>query len=120
MNVLAVEATTLHDGRHTFEVTLSQGDGGGFADWWQVETRVGKRLGRRSVFHAHESQQSFSSLGHIAVPADETCVVVRGHDSNAGYGGQAMVMALATGETTVVRQGSSKESLAGVACPGAE
>lgn len=121
-NVLAVEATELYDGRYMFKVTLQHDDAGesGFADWWQVESRDGDRLGRRAFFRGRAGQQPFSSLKRIAVPADEPCIVVRGHDQVHGYGGQAMVLALASGETTPIRQGSSKDSMASVACQGEE
>jgi hypothetical protein len=37
--------------------------------------------------------------------------VVRGHDQTHGYGGQAMVVDLTTGETRAVRQGDEREEI---------
>jgi len=37
-----------------FEVTLYHDDGEhGYANWWQVESLDGERLGRRDLLHAH-------------------------------------------------------------------
>jgi hypothetical protein len=47
---------------------------------------------------------------------DRECVVVRGHDRTHGYGGQAMVVTLATGATRAVRQGGDPDSFAGTEC----
>jgi hypothetical protein len=45
------------------------------------------------------------------------CVVVRGHDQTHGYGGRAMVVDPDTGATSVLDQGSERQSAAEVACP---
>lgn len=104
-----------------FQVTLHHDDDGedGYANWWQVETLAGERLGRRELMHAH-SDQPFTRSDTIEIPADVACVVVRGHDETHGYGGQAMVVTIESGSTKVVRQGSSRESLSSVECPDAE
>lgn len=117
-NVVDVEATALYDGRHMFAVTLHHdAEDGEHASAWQVETRDGDVLGRLDLPFPHDDQP-FTSLERIAVPDEEDCVVVRGQDASTGFGGQAMVLSLATGETTAVRQGPSKESLAAVPRPG--
>ena len=107
------------DGRtYTFDVSLHHDDDGedGYANWWQVERLDGTRLGRRDLLHAH-SQQPFTRSERIDIPDSVACVVVRGHDQTHGYGGRAAVLALDTGETTFVDQGSSKRSVASADCP---
>ncbi|WP_336328051.1 hypothetical protein [Halovenus sp. HT40] len=107
------------DGRtYTFDVSLDHNDDGedGYANWWQVERLDGTRLGRRDLLHAH-SQQPFTRSESIDIPDSVSCVVVRGHDQTHGYGGQAAVLALDTGETNFVDQGTSKQSFASADCP---
>jgi hypothetical protein len=93
-------------GSYRFDVTLYHDDDGedGYADWWQVETLDGERLGRRTLLHAH-STAPFTRSETISIPDGTTHVVVRGHDQTHGYGGQAMVVNVDTGETETVRQG---------------
>ncbi|WP_435347738.1 hypothetical protein [Haloarchaeobius sp. HRN-SO-5] len=96
-----------------FSVTLYHDDDGedGYADWWQVETLDGERLGRRDLAHPHGTRE-FTRSATVDV-GDATCVVVRGHDQTHGYGGQAMVVDLATGDTRAVRQGPDRTSVDG-------
>ncbi|WP_152040865.1 hypothetical protein [Salinigranum salinum] len=93
-------------GSYRFDVTLYHDDDGedGYANWWQVETLDGEQLGRRTLLHAH-STAPFTRSETISVPDGTTHVVVRGHDQTHGYGGQAMVVNVDTGETQAVRQG---------------
>jgi hypothetical protein len=116
-NVVAVEFERRSDG-HRFDVTLIHDDEGeeGYANWWQVETLDGDRLGRRELAHPHGTRE-FTRSATVAVPDGTTCVVVRGHDETHGYGGQAMLVSVETGATTAVRQGSDRVSMAGRACP---
>lgn len=97
-----------------FDVTLYHDDAGepGYANWWQVETREGDRLGRRDLRHAHGTRK-FTRSATFAIPDGVVEVVVRGHDQTHGYGGQAMVVDLSTGETTPVRQGADPRSVDG-------
>lgn len=99
------------DGGYRFSVTLIHADDGedGYANWWQVETRAGELLGRRELLHAHGTRE-FTRSKTIAVPESVTAVVVRGHDQTHGYGGQAMIVTLSTGETEAVAQGSEPDS----------
>ncbi|WP_026190406.1 hypothetical protein [Halomicrobium katesii] len=101
-----------------FSVTLYHDDDGedGYADWWQVETLAGDRLGRRELLHAH-STAPFTRSETIEVPESVHCVVVRGHDQRHGYGGQAMVVDVDTGQARRVRQGGDSESVDGGDCP---
>jgi hypothetical protein len=100
------------DGDYTFDVTLDHDDDGesGYANWWQVERLDGTRLGRRELLHAH-SQQPFTRSETIAIPAEVSCVVVRGHDETHEYGGQVLTVDLDSGETRAVNQGPEPRSV---------
>jgi hypothetical protein len=115
--LLAVVVEEKSEG-YRFDVTLHHDDGGedGYANWWQVETRGGERLGRRELAHPHGTRE-FTRSATVAVPEDTICVVVRGHDETHGYGGRAVLVNVETGATTAVRQGSDRVSMAGRACP---
>jgi hypothetical protein len=106
------------NGSYTFDVTLHHDDDGedGYANWWQVETIDGEQLGRRKLLHAH-SQQPFTRSETIDISDGITCVVVRGHDQTHGYGGQAMVVALNSGATKAIDQGSEQRSIEVGECP---
>jgi hypothetical protein len=101
-----------------FDVTLYHDDDGedGYANWWQVETRDGERLGRRELLHAHGTRE-FTRSESTEVPGRVDCVVVRGHDQDHGYGGRAALVALPTGAVRFVDQGPEPRSMAGDACP---
>ncbi|ACV48328.1 MULTISPECIES: hypothetical protein [Halomicrobium] len=101
-----------------FSVTLYHDDDGedGYADWWQVETLAGDRLGRRELLHAH-STAPFTRSETIEVPEGTTCVVVRGHDQTHGYGGQAMVVDTESGATRAVQQGPEPAEFDDGDCP---
>jgi hypothetical protein len=115
-NVTAVSVSE-SDGAYRFDVTLYHDDDGedGYANWWQVESLDGEQLGRRTLLHAHGTRE-FTRSDTFELPAVE-CVVVRGHDQTHGYGGQAMLVTLATGATREVRQGSEPSSFADAKCP---
>jgi len=104
-------------GEHRFDVTLIHDDEGedGFANWWQVERLDGEQLGRRDLAHAHGTRE-FTRSDTFELP-DVDCVVVRGHDQTHGYGGQAMLVTVATGATRAVRQGTDRQSFEGADCP---
>jgi len=116
-NVVEV-AFDRQDGRIRFDVTLYHDDDGEaeYANWWQVETLDGKRLGRRELLHAH-STAPFTRSETVDVPEGVTCVVVRGHDQTHGYGGQAAIVNLESGATRLVRQGAERRSFDPSACP---
>lgn len=109
-----VTAVTIDcDGRECrFDVTLYHDDDGedGYADWWQVETRGGDRLGRRDLLHAHGTRE-FTRSATITVPDGVAEVIVRGHGQTHGYGGLAMLVDVATGDLTAVRQGQTPDPL---------
>jgi len=73
-------------------------------------TRGGDRLGRRDLLHTHGTREFTRSA---TVPDGVRETVVRGHDRTHGYGGQAMLVNVETGETTAVRQGPAPDSVAG-------
>jgi hypothetical protein len=106
-NVTAVEVETSGTGVYRFDVTLLHDDDGedGYANWWQVETLAGERLGRRELLHAHGTVE-FTRSETIEIPSDVEWVVIRGHDQSHGYGGQAAIMNVETGDLEFVRQGS--------------
>jgi hypothetical protein len=106
------------NGSIRFDVTLHHDDAGedGYANWWQVERPDGTRLGRRDLLHPHASQP-FTRSDTFALPADLTCVVVRGHDQTHGYGGRAMVVALDTGATRTLGQGTDRQAIDRADCP---
>ena len=116
-NVVGVAVEGTGDGVR-FDVTLLHDDDGeeGYANWWQVETRGGERLGRRELLHPH-SEQPFTRSATVAVPDGAACVVVRGHDETHGYGGRAMLVAVGTGRTRAVDQGPDPRDLRDAACP---
>jgi hypothetical protein len=101
-----------------FAVTLYHDDDGedGYANWWQVETLEGDRLGRRDLLHAHGTRE-FTRSDQITVPAGTDCVVVRGHDRTHGYGGRAMLVNLASGGTRAAEQGVEPRSFSVDDCP---
>jgi hypothetical protein len=116
-NVAGVDVTT-DGGRYTFDVTLHHDDEGedGYANWWQVERPDGTRLGRRELLHPH-AQQPFTRSDSYGLPADVSCVVVRGHDETHGYGGQAMLVDLESGAARAVAQGRDRQPMSASACP---
>jgi hypothetical protein len=116
-NVVGVEVEADGDA-YRFDVTLYHDDDGedGYANWWQVESLDGERLGRRELLHAH-STDPFTRSETIEVPEGTTCVVVRGHDQTHGYGGQTMTVDVGSGETAIVRQGSERSSVSEADCP---
>ena len=105
-NVTAVSFSRNGD-TYRFDVTLIHDDDGesGYANWWQVEALDGEQLGRRTLLHPHGTRE-FTRSEMIRIPSGVEEVVVRGHDQTHGYGGQAMIVNLRTGETEAVRQGS--------------
>jgi hypothetical protein len=109
-NVVGVEVER-SGSEYTFDVTLHHDDESesGYANWWQVETTGGERLGRRELLHAHGSER-FTRSDTIDVPEDVSRVVVRGHDEVHGYGGRVIVVTLASGETRAVSQGSEPQA----------
>ena len=103
-NVLAVADDAA---QARFDVTLIHADDDepGYADAWQVETLDGTLLGRRELTHAH-GNAAFTRSHFISIPAGIRYVVVRAHDQTHGFGGQAIVLDLNSGEQDKVQQGA--------------
>ena len=116
-NVVGVAVERSGD-EYAFDVTLHHDDAGedGYANWWQVERLDGSRLGRRDLLHAH-AEQPFTRSATVTVPADATCVVVRGHDQTHGYGGVAALVDLDTAAIRWVDQGADPRSFDASDCP---
>ena len=115
-NVTGVDVDAGDDYR--FSVTLVHDDDGeeGYANWWQVETLDGDRLGRRDLAHPHGTRE-FTRSETVEVPEAVDCVVVRGHDRTHGYGGQAALVALDSGATRLRRRGESRSAFDASDCP---
>ncbi len=96
-------------GEYRVSTTLIHDDEGesGYANWWQVETLDGKRLGRRDLAHPHGTRE-FTRSTSVAIDVDR--VVVRAHDQTHGYGGQAAIVSVPDGDVELVRQGSDPDS----------
>lgn len=109
-NVTAVEFQDRGDS-FNFDVTLYHDDDGeeGYADHWQVESLNGSLLGRRVLTHPHGTVE-FTRSEIIPISTEEW-VVIRGHDSTHGYGGQLALVNLMTSEKLFVDQGSEPRNM---------
>ncbi len=99
-NVLDVRFVKLDDNKVRFDVTLLHDDDGespSFADSWQVEDLDGTILGERILAHSHGTTP-FTRSATILIPEGMDMVVVRGHDMEHGFGGQAALVNMTTGE----------------------
>lgn len=97
------------DGGTKLAVTLSPPESGGGADWWQVETFGGERITRVS-FDEPRTDGRFTTSK--VVDPDTSKVVVRGHDVEYGYGGQAILADLQAGNLTAEHQGEEPSDFA--------
>ncbi len=95
-DVLAVEARASGAG-WSFDVTVQHADTGWdhYADAWRVVGPDGTVYGTRTLFHPHVDEQPFTrSLAGVEIPAGVTEVTVEAHDSEHGWGGAAVTVAL--------------------------
>ncbi|NIM94270.1 MAG: hypothetical protein GTO18_11250 [Anaerolineales bacterium] len=109
-NVINVTIESIGDGEHLFHVTLLHDDDGeapNFADFWQVEDLEGNMFGRRILAHSHGTVP-FTRSQSITIPASLSVVVVRGHDMNHGFGGQAMMVYLDSGKIKAFTEDESE------------
>ncbi len=99
-NVIDVRFVKLDDYMVRFDVTLLHDDDGespSFADSWQVEDLVGNVLGERILAHSHGTIP-FTRSATILITEGIDLVIVRGHDMEHGFGGQAARVNMTTGE----------------------
>jgi hypothetical protein len=95
-DVLEVEARTA-GGSWNFDVTVKHADTGWdhYADAWRVVGPDGTVYGTRTLYHPHVDEQPFTrSLGGVQIPEAVTTVTVEAHDSEHGWGGASVEVAL--------------------------
>ena len=91
VDVEAVSFKQATDGSYRFDVTLRHADAGWdhYADRWDVLTPEGEIIATRTLHHPHVDEQPFTrSLSSVKIPDGVSQVVVKGHDSVHGYGGE--------------------------------
>ena len=96
-DVIEVEIKQTTENTYFFEVTVRHADEGWdhYADKWDVVAPDGKILGTRTLYHPHVDEQPFTrSLSDIKIPAVDTEVTVRAHDSVHEYGGKTVTVAV--------------------------
>jgi len=84
-------------GTYDFDVTVKSVDKGWdyYADAFEVLGPGGKVLGRRILFHPHETEQPFTrDLYGVKIPAGVTHVTVRARHKPKGYDGETRRVAL--------------------------
>jgi hypothetical protein len=60
-----------------------------YADAWRVVDEQGNELGKRTLFHPHESEQPFTRyLSGVRIPSASTIVFVEAHDKVHGWSKQ--------------------------------
>ena len=99
-NVLDVRFEKVDEYKYRFDVTLLHDDDGespSFADSWQVADLDGIILGERFLAHSHGTTP-FTRSATILIPDGIDLVIVRGHDMEHGFGGQAALVNMTTGE----------------------
>ncbi len=97
VDVLSAEARRSADGAYRFSVTLRHDDTGWnhYADRWQVLAPDGTVLATRVLLHPHVGEQPFTrSLSGVEITTTITEVVIRGGDSEHGFGGAELHLAL--------------------------
>jgi hypothetical protein len=90
VDVLKAEARRSNGGSYQFSVTLRHDDAGWdhYADRWQVVALDGTVLATRVLAHPHVDEQPFTrSLSGVDIPPSLTAVIIRGGDSEHGFGG---------------------------------
>jgi hypothetical protein len=96
-DVVAVKPTRESGNSWRFDVTVKSNDTGWkhYADAFEVLTPEGKLLGRRILFHPHETEQPFTrELTGVKIPAEVKTVLVRARHKPAGYDGATMTIRL--------------------------
>jgi len=96
-DVVAVKPTRESGNSWRFDVTVKSNDKGWnhYADAFEVLTPDGKLLGRRILFHPHETEQPFTrELTGVKIPSEVKTVVVRARHKPRGYDGDTMTVHL--------------------------
>lgn len=96
-DVVGVEVEQTATGVYAFHVTLRHADEGWdhYADRWDVLAPNGTILASRVLAHPHVNEQPFTrSLSGVTIDATITEVLIRGHDSVHGEGGETLTVTL--------------------------
>jgi hypothetical protein len=96
-DVIAVKPTRESGSSWRFDVTVKSNDTGWdyYADAFEVLTPDGRLLGRRILYHPHETEQPFTrELTGVKVPPEVKAVVVRARHKPRGYDGVTMTVRL--------------------------
>jgi len=96
-DVVDVKVRRNASGTYDFDVTVKSVDKGWnhHADAFEVLGPDGKVLGRRILYHPHETEQPFTrDLYGVKIPAGVTQVMVRARHKPKGYDGETMRVAL--------------------------
>jgi hypothetical protein len=96
-DVVAVKPTREPNGTWRFDVTVKSNDRGWdyYADAFEVLTPEGVLLGRRILFHPHETEQPFTrELTGVKIPSEVKRVVVRARHKPRGYDGATLAIEL--------------------------
>lgn len=95
--LLDVEASETGDGTFDFSVTISSpyDSPARYADGWRVLGENGEVYGEMTLGHDHASEQPFTrTQTGVEIPADVKTVLVEGHDTDNGYGGNRLTVDL--------------------------
>ena len=92
-DVVGVKVRRNSAGTYDFDVTVKSVDKGWhhYADAFEVIGPDGAVLGRRILYHPHETEQPFTrDLYGVRIPAGVTHVTVRARHKPKGYDGKTM------------------------------
>jgi len=87
-------------GKCAFSVTVRHADTGWshYADHWRILAPDGTEIGRRVLYHPHETEQPFTrGLSGVAIPPGIDHVMIEAHDKEHGYGGRRFRVDLPAG-----------------------
>jgi hypothetical protein len=96
-DVVDVKVRRNASGAYDFDVTVKSVDKGWdyYADAFEVLRPDGRVLGRRILYHPHETEQPFTrELYGVTIPAGVTHVTVRARHKPKGYDGKVQRVAL--------------------------
>ena len=96
-DVVAVKPIRESGNSWRFDVTVKSNDTGWkhYADAFEILTPEGELLGRRILYHPHETEQPFTrSLSGVKIPPEVKSVVVRARHKPRGYDGETMTIRL--------------------------